>query len=193
MDNNTYILTSNGELYHWGVKGMKWGVRRYQNEDGSLTPAGKKRVAQYREKGDQYRGKAYGTGSMSDGTYKPPRDTSDRAFTKNINKSDAYYRKADALERQISSASDKRSVTDKAVATAKKGKRYVENIDGKKVTAIVSATAAVASGALWAASAFLPGVQGITFVRGSLSAISAAMSLADNMAPPPSSKQTGRK
>ena len=33
----------NKELYHWGVKGMKWGVRRYQNSDGSLTPAGKKR------------------------------------------------------------------------------------------------------------------------------------------------------
>lgn len=31
------------ELYHHGVKGMKWGVRRYQNKDGSLTPAGKKR------------------------------------------------------------------------------------------------------------------------------------------------------
>jgi hypothetical protein len=30
------------ELKHWGVKGMKWGVRRYQNKDGSLTPAGKK-------------------------------------------------------------------------------------------------------------------------------------------------------
>lgn len=28
---------------HSGVKGMKWGVRRYQNKDGSLTPAGKKR------------------------------------------------------------------------------------------------------------------------------------------------------
>lgn len=34
------------ELYHYGVKGMKWGVRRYQNKDGSLTAAGKKRVVE---------------------------------------------------------------------------------------------------------------------------------------------------
>ena len=33
----------NNELQHFGIKGMKWGVRRYQNKDGSLTPAGKKR------------------------------------------------------------------------------------------------------------------------------------------------------
>ena len=31
------------ELQHWGIKGQKWGVRRYQNSDGSLTPAGIKR------------------------------------------------------------------------------------------------------------------------------------------------------
>lgn len=40
-----YILTADGELYHWGTKGMKWGIRRYQNKDGSLTPAGKKKYA----------------------------------------------------------------------------------------------------------------------------------------------------
>ena len=45
-----YYLSSDGELYHYGVKGMKWGVRRYQNSDGTLTSAGKKRARQeYRE------------------------------------------------------------------------------------------------------------------------------------------------
>ena len=36
-------VRSDGELYHHGIKGQKWGVRRFQNKNGSLTLLGKKR------------------------------------------------------------------------------------------------------------------------------------------------------
>lgn len=47
---NEYILTEDGELYHWGIRGMKWGVRRFQRKDGSLTKAGAKRYAEENKK-----------------------------------------------------------------------------------------------------------------------------------------------
>lgn len=40
-----YGSGQSGELKHFGLKGMKWGVRRFQNKDGSLTEAGKQRYA----------------------------------------------------------------------------------------------------------------------------------------------------
>lgn len=41
MPNNDYLELHS--LYHHGIKGMRWGVRRFQNEDGTLTEAGKAR------------------------------------------------------------------------------------------------------------------------------------------------------
>lgn len=40
-------------IAHSGIKGMKWGIRRYQNEDGTLTPAGKERYYAMRTKLDR--------------------------------------------------------------------------------------------------------------------------------------------
>lgn len=47
MESNTYTINGKEfELQHYGVKGMRWGIRRYQKKDGSLTSAGKKRYSE---------------------------------------------------------------------------------------------------------------------------------------------------
>ena len=50
---NTYYVAGipySDELYHHGIKGQKWGIRRYQNLDGTLTDAGKARYGNDPEK-----------------------------------------------------------------------------------------------------------------------------------------------
>lgn len=44
------------ELYHHGIKGQKWGIRRYQNDDGSLTAAGRKRYGDAAESASGQKG-----------------------------------------------------------------------------------------------------------------------------------------
>lgn len=52
----------NNYLQHHGILGMKWGVRRYQNKDGSLTAAGRKRVAKLDAEREALTGKKSNSG-----------------------------------------------------------------------------------------------------------------------------------
>ena len=76
-----YVLI-NGELYHHGVKGMKWGRRRWQNKDGSLTPAGEKRYNQ---------DTAEGRRNLAKDKYKQANKEFNRSYDKAYNKSIAAY------------------------------------------------------------------------------------------------------
>lgn len=53
-----YIIAPPGYVAHSGILGMKWGVRRYQNEDGTLTDAGKIRYGKYSDMNKEQRKKA---------------------------------------------------------------------------------------------------------------------------------------
>lgn len=73
-----YVIL-NDELYHHGIKGQRWGVRRFQNEDGTRTAAGKKR----HEKGqngrtkDTTESKSKKTSNDESSNTKPKRKTKD--------------------------------------------------------------------------------------------------------------------
>lgn len=55
--------TSANSLEHWGIKGQKWGIRRYQNPDGTLTPEGIVRYAKKDAKEYARAKMSYGTGA----------------------------------------------------------------------------------------------------------------------------------
>ena len=90
------------ELTHWGIKNMKWGIRRFQNKDGSLTPEGGKR----------YNG--------SD--YKP---------RKSLGQKISDYKKASAKKKQLEKAraarAEKKRAEEEARAKAEQRKKDVES------------------------------------------------------------------
>lgn len=107
------------ELYHWGIKGMKWGIRRFQNKDGSLTPAGRKRY------GDDNDG-SYGGGKTktSKTKAKSTKDMTDDELRTRINRLQLEKNALD-LEKQVSSLSPQKVA---------KGRDFVQKI-GKEVIA----------------------------------------------------------
>lgn len=97
-------------ITHSGTKGMKWGVRRYQNKDGTLTEAGKKRYARdAREKGfnkyDESTGKYYKS-SKNDGQAELGADAN-RYVKEDLTRTKGLIDEATGLARNLKNANDR--------------------------------------------------------------------------------------
>ena len=101
---NTWTCTRQGELYHHGIKGQKWGVRRFQNKDGSLTPAGRRRYDEPNERRDD---------AKKDKQYKIPKNKSLHRL-----QLEERYRKEGLSKKQAEQEAAKRIRTEAFVAAA---------------------------------------------------------------------------
>jgi hypothetical protein len=99
-----YIIVD-GQLYHHGIKGQKWGVRRFQNKDGSYTPAGKRRY--FTDNGFK---------KASSEKYKRLRPDDTRKKTTHRERLERDFRNRGLSEAEAKAAADKRIKIEKTLA-----------------------------------------------------------------------------
>lgn len=124
------------EFYHHGIKGMKWGVRRFQNKDGSLTDAGKKRRGSESDSTKGLFGRKKAKSEAPSKTKEPTdqekakpveskkksiNELSDDELRNKVNRLQMEKQAMD-LERQISALNPKR---------VSRGQKFAEHIGGK--------------------------------------------------------------
>ena len=126
----------NNELYHYGVRGMRWGVRRYQNKDGSLTPAGEKRLADYKSKELNRVTKKYQVEKLTAKQNKLEREFEEKNDTRSLSRlTRARYRvlKAESMEflekRAINSMTYEEMKNERAEVRKAKARNFVSELE----------------------------------------------------------------
>lgn len=134
-----YMITrmNSDELYHHGIKGQRWGIRRYQNADGSLTSAGRQKLRNWKHKQYQKSDKRYHVESWKkradkavsklDELKKNDRSTEkqiDKA-SKNATKKLTKYYVAKGYAQIEKSAISKKTLSDVRIETIQKGALFV--------------------------------------------------------------------
>ena len=121
------------KLIHSGVKGMKWGVRRYQNSDGSLTPEGRKRYGTESNKKSLFSKKkstaVKKTSKIKGSSEKSYKEMSDDELRKAINRLQLEKQYRELTPKQTSAGRRfMKSIMNDVVAPAAKnvGKAYLE-------------------------------------------------------------------
>lgn len=122
-------MECNNELYHWGIKGMKWGVRRYQNKDGTMTNAGKKRYA--REAKEQ----GYKDYDESTGTYskKTKKGRQELEFDANTYAKKDYQRAKNLSDNTAQATRSLREINNKALRNKPKEKMDLSEMTDKEM------------------------------------------------------------
>lgn len=124
-------MTNSNELQHWGIKNMKWGQRRFQNKDGSLTPAGRKRYGV--GDGDNDNNRDGGNDNTRDGgtsTKKSVRDMSDEELDAAIKRARKEKEYDDLINPKGNNNTDKVDANDPIAA---KKSRILESDSAKNL------------------------------------------------------------
>ena len=111
-------------LAHYGVLGMKWGVRKYQNPDGSLTAKGKKRYGE----GGQYKYESRDTKSLSKQTSRLEKKIGKATESGNAKKAEKLAKKLEKKENRLKASKIMDEAYQNYAKTTSVGKAIAQNL-----------------------------------------------------------------